>query len=70
MLEGEGLLYFRANIPIVIDPLDVHLVNWTVKMIDFIVHSLGSLIEQLAMGLEFDLARRLLDETLAHLMET
>ena len=70
MLEEDGILYFRANVPVIVDPLDVHLVNWTVKMIDYIVGSLGGLIEQLAMGLEYDLARRLLDETLAHLMES
>ena len=70
MLEDEGILYFRANVPVIVDPLDVHLVNWTVKMIDYIVGSLGGLIEQLAMGLEYEFARRLLDETLAHLMES
>lgn len=70
MVEEEGILYFRANIPVVVDPLDVHLVDWTVKMIDYIVGSLANLIEQLAMGLEYDLARRLLDETLAHLMDS
>jgi hypothetical protein len=69
MVEEDGILFFRVNVPVVVDPLDVHLVNWTVKMIDYIVNSLGSLIEQLAMGLEYDVARRLLDETLAHLME-
>jgi hypothetical protein len=68
MLEDEGVLFYRANVPVVVDPLDVHLVNWTVKMIDYVVGSLGGLIEQLAMGLEYDLARRLLEETLAHLM--
>ena len=50
MIEEEGILYFRANIPVVVDPLDVHLVDWTVKMIDYIVGSLANLIEQLAMG--------------------
>ncbi len=70
VIEDDGILFFRANIPVVVDPLDVHLVHWTVKMIDYIVGSLGTLIEQLAMGLEYDLARRLLDETLAHLMDS
>ena len=69
LLEEDAVLYFRANVPTVIDPLDVHLVSWTVKMVDFTVSSLRGLIEQLAMGLDFDLARRLLEETLAHLME-
>lgn len=67
--EDQGILFYRVTVPVVVDPLDVHLVNWTVKMIDYIVHSLGGLIEQLAMGLDYDLARRLLEETLAHLME-
>jgi hypothetical protein len=69
VLEDQGLLFYRVNVPVVVDPLDVHLVNWTVKMVDYIVRSLGVLIEQLAMGLDYDLARRLLDETLSHLME-
>jgi hypothetical protein len=70
MLEEDGILYYRVNVPVIVDPLDVHLVNWTVKMIDYIVGSLGGLIEQLAMGLEYELARRLLLETLAHLVES
>lgn len=70
MSEDEGILYYRVNVPVIVDPLDVHLVSWTVKMIDYIVGSLGGLIEQLAMGVEYEFARRLLDETLAHLMAT
>ncbi len=60
LFEEEGLLYFRANLPFGPGQLDLDLVGWSMSTVEYLVGTLGPLVEQVAAGLDLEEARRLM----------
>jgi hypothetical protein len=65
LLEGEGTLFYRWNVPVARTAPDIDLIGWSLTMAEYLVGAFGPLIGRVGSGLAPDDARGDLVATLA-----